>query len=170
MTEIREAEVKDCKDIARIIVQAWQTAYEGIIPEDYVHALNRDRYVDIMEKNITKRLEKILIAERDGRSVGFISGRKLTGDYDCETVGLYIDPAYQRLGAGRKLLCSMMAYFKNQNLNRMIIWTLLGAANNAFYERMGGKIIERKELSIGAGNYAGVGFSFDLDQSFSTVS
>ena len=159
---IRKAEAKDAESIAKVIVEAWQSAYTGIIDPDFPGSMKTNKFVSIMENNISNNLETIFVYEEDDKIKGFISGKKSDGKYDCETVGLYIIPEYQNQGTGKSLLDEMKNYFKSKSCKTMIIWTLLNAKNNVFYQKNGGEVLEEKDLEIGDKIYSGVGFVFQL--------
>ena len=160
---IREAKLGDSEAIAKIIVEAWQGAYTGIIDQKYVDDMNIQHFVQIMSENIQQKKEKIFIYEENQIVKGFISG-KFTDyeDCQCETVGFYVLPKYQGMGIGSKLLRQIQRYFSDNNCRKMILWTLKGAKNNSFYKNNGGEITAEKMLKIGDKDYPGVGFSFDL--------
>ena len=159
---IRNAELHDAESIAKVIVEAWQSAYTGIIDQSFPHSMKVDKFVSIMTNNISENLETIFVYEDDEKIKGFISGKKSDGKYNCETVGLYISPKYQRQGIGKSLLDEMKKYFKNNSCKTMIIWTLLNAENNSFYKKQGGNILEEKEIELGDKKYPGAGFVFQL--------
>jgi len=160
---IREAKLNDSEAIAEIIVEAWQGAYAGIVDQKYVDNMKIQRFVHIMSKNIKQKKEKIFIYEENEITKGFISGKFIDDkDHQCETVGFYVLPKYQRMGIGEKLLLKMKQYFSENSCRKMMLWTLMGAKNNAFYTNNGGTITDEKMLNIGDKEYSGVRFSFKL--------
>ena len=158
---IRRAELKDVESIAKIITAAWKTAYKGIIDQQYAENLPVDKYIHIFTKNITEEREIIFVNQ--GTTVnGFVSGIVSDKQYDCEIIGLYVHPEYQRGGIGTNLVTAMLDYFKKAGKKNLIIWTLDRAKNNTFYEHMGGVKKEYKELDIGGNQYQGVGFHIPI--------
>jgi ribosomal protein S18 acetylase RimI-like enzyme len=159
---IREAEMKEVNAIAEIIVASWKTAYSGIIDPEYSNSLKQDKFIKIFTDNILNKKEKILVNDDNGVN-GFVSGIILENSkYDCEIIGLYIKPEYQRKGIGKKLVKEIIKYFKSKNKKNLIIWTLNNAKNNNFYERIGCRKIEYKNMEIGEKEYEGVGFNILL--------
>ncbi len=160
---IREAKLDDSKIIAEIIVEAWRSAYIGIIDQNYADNLEVQRFIKIMTNNIQQKKEIIFVYEEDEIIKGFISGKLLDDDnYQCEIVGFYVLPKYQKSGIGRLLFQRMNEIFSKKNCQKMILWTLKGAKNNSFYEKNGGIISYEKIFKIGDKEYDGVGFSFNL--------
>ena len=164
---IKEAELNDAPEIARIILSAWKIAYKGIIDQSYADNMKADRFIEIMENNIQQKKESIFIYRENEKAAGFISGKLLINSpYNCEIVGLYVLPEFQNMGTGEKLLGHAMKFYSQLNCRKMIIWTLKGAKNNSFYIKNGGIIAEEKSLNIGDKEYAGIGFVFDIPASF----
>lgn len=160
---IKEAELHDAQEIARIIVSAWKSAYKGIIDQSYVDNMKAEKFIEIMESNIEQKRESIFLYRENEKAAGFILGKLLNNSpYNCEIVGLYVLPEFQNMGTGAKLLAHAKKFYSQLNCRKMIIWTLKGAKNNSFYIKKGGIIAEEKALNIGDKEYAGIGFVFDL--------
>ncbi|WP_319562990.1 GNAT family N-acetyltransferase [Marispirochaeta sp.] len=160
---IREAKLDDAVVIAKIIVETWQNAYDGIIDQYYVDNLDVQRFLQIITNNIKLKKEIIFVYEENEIIKGFISGKFMDDDkHQCETVGFYVLPKYQQKGIGRILFKQMKKMFFERNCRKMILWTLKGAKNNSFYRNNGGVIADEKILKIGEKEYSGVGFSFNL--------
>ncbi|HPQ54920.1 MAG TPA: GNAT family N-acetyltransferase [Spirochaetota bacterium] len=159
---IREATHNDIETIARIIVAAWQTAYEGIIDPSFPPSMKEDKFIEIFTDIFENRKEIVFVYEEHNTVLGFVSGVEHCGKYDCEIKGLYVDPEYQGQGIGSSLLNEMKQYFLDNNKLSLIIWTLHGVKNNAFYKKHGGVIREYRDLEIGEEVYEGAGFVFSL--------
>ncbi len=160
---IREAKLDDAVVIAKIIVETWQNAYDGIIDQYYVDNLEVQRFVQIMTNNIKLKKEIIFVYEENEITKGFISGNfSDENKHKCEIVGFYVLPKFQQKGIGRILFKQMKKLFSERNCRKMILWTLKGAKNNSFYKNNGGVITDEKILKIGEKEYAGVRFSFTL--------
>lgn len=158
---IRRATLSDVNQIATVIMRAWEEAYAGIIDQEYIENMDKDRYISIFKNNILKQEEIIFVYDEKGVK-GFISGKEHNGEYDCEIVGLYVDPENQGKGVGKQLFQKMKEEFITKGKSRLLVWTLENADNNGFYIKMGGVKKEDKKLSYGGKSYDGVGFSFDL--------
>ena len=66
---IRNVELKDLRFVSEIAVRGWQTAYRGIIEDEFLDNLS-------IEENYLKRLKDykengFIVAEQDGEVVGF---------------------------------------------------------------------------------------------------
>jgi len=147
--------------IATVIMRAWEEAYAGIIDQEYIEKMDKDRYVSIFKNNILNQKEIIFVYD-EKEVKGFISGKEHDGKYDCEIVGLYVDPENQGNGIGKLLFQKMKEEFLRRGKSSLIVWTLDNADNNGFYIKMGGVKMENKTLRYGGKYYTGVGFGFDL--------
>ena len=105
---IREATHNDIETIARVIVAAWQTAYEGIIYPSFPPSMKEEKFVEIFTDIFENRKEIVFVYEEHNTVLGFVSGVEQCGKYDCEIKGLYVDPEYQGKGIGSSLLNEMV--------------------------------------------------------------
>lgn len=156
---IRRAVVSDAGAMAAVLVDAWQTAYTGIIHADYPESLSTEKYTRIFSELLTDGADMFFVHENGESINGFVSG-KIREDDSAEIVG--VTPCCQRRGIGRSLLEVMTTHFRSCGVRDMIIWTLNGADNNRFYMSNGGVSSEAKVLKIGGKEYQGIGFVFDL--------
>ena len=159
---IRSAEVSDAKAISKVIVDAWQNAYSGIIDPAYPSSLKKEKYTAIFQDLIKIKAEWVYVYEIQNSVVGFVSGKMMDGKHDSEVKGLYVLPDQQGKGIGSSLLSYAKEFLKSSGCANSILWTLLGASNNRFYEANGGVGIENKKLKIGSKEYNGIGYFFDL--------
>jgi len=162
---IRKATLGDVNQIAVVIMRAWKGAYTGIIDPKYIKTMKKEKYISIFKDNISEEKEITFVYDEKGDEKGvkgFISGKEQYGRYDCEIVGLYVDPENQGKGVGKRLFQKMEEEFIARGKRNLIVWTLENTANNSFYERIGGVKKEKKLLEYGGKLYSGVGFKFDL--------
>jgi ribosomal protein S18 acetylase RimI-like enzyme len=108
----RLATPHDAEAIARIHTDAWQRAYRGLMPDEYLDGLRPDARVrmwtDILQTPGTANLVLVAVDASD-RVVGFVS-LGLTRDDDLrdqhwhEVYALYVHPDRWRQGVGMRLL------------------------------------------------------------------
>lgn len=117
---IRNVKFEDLKSVADIATRGWQTAYRGIVDDDYLNNLS-------IEENYQKRIKDykedgFIIAEKDNEVVGFCRyriGNYYKNEYpkvDCELCALYVKPEEKRNGIGKALV----EYVK-MNLGKIIL-------------------------------------------------
>ncbi|WP_055665877.1 GNAT family N-acetyltransferase [Desnuesiella massiliensis] len=164
MVIIREAELKDCNALAKVHVDSWKSAYEGIIDKDFLNKLNYECKEKAWEERIiNKNIDDIIyVAEAGGTVVGFAAGgfaRWDVGKDFGEIYALYILKEYHKKGIGRLLIKKFCEALKGKlKVNSMIIWALKQNPSCGFYEAMGGIRSKEKEVEIGGKLYKEYGF------------
>ncbi|WP_341734630.1 GNAT family N-acetyltransferase [Microcoleus sp. EPA2] len=152
MMIVRQAELADAPAIAQVNVDTWRTAYQKILPADYLAQLsyeNREsNWRDILV-NAEKNKYFVYVAENElGQIVGFAAGgyeRTHKYVYQGELFAIYILQAYQHQGIGRKLVGTIASQLSKLNLNSMLVWVLGDNSACRFYEVLGGKKIEEQQ-------------------------
>lgn len=127
---MREASDADAPDISRIGVAGWQTAYVGLVPQDFLDALDVGQRADVWRDIIASAPHPPLVAELDGTVVGFAaSGPTRDDDADPETTAevyaIYVDPARWRTGIGGVLLDASIDRLRT-HFPRCTLWALEG--------------------------------------------
>jgi len=158
---IRPASPADAEAIARVLVDAWQTAYAGLIDPSYSNSMSVEKYSSIFKGIILSEVEAVFVYESGAGIVGFSSGITGSGEYASELKGLYVAPEHQGKGIGQALLGHMKEFFRSAGCTGFVAWTLLGARNNRFYLANGGVGLKKKMIRIGGAEYPGIGFCFD---------
>ncbi len=73
MVTVRPATVADAPAMGQLVVRAWQAAYRGQMPDDYLNGLRAEERAAYWD-GVLRREDRrgvILVAERDGEVVGF---------------------------------------------------------------------------------------------------
>ena len=171
---IRNVELKDLKSVSEITIRGWQTAYRGIVDDDYLDSLS-------IEENYQKRIKDykengFIVAEQNGEVVGFCRyriGNNYQAEYpevDCELCALYVKPEEKRKGIGRALVNYVKNEFKKAKLNKMIIWCFKeNYLSRTFYEKMGGIYCGETTCIRGNKEYVEVGYICDLESELELV-
>ena len=166
---IREAKQEDALGMAKVRVETWRSAYQGIVPDEFLESLS---YADISE-----RWKRVFWEERDpntavfvaesepGEIIGIaISGMEQNHDpiYHGEIYVLYVLPQNQNRGIGRQLVAACVRHFVDTlRIRTMLIWVLADNPYRRFYESLGGKIVREKTQEIGGKLLAEVGYGWD---------
>jgi GNAT superfamily N-acetyltransferase len=151
---IRPAAVNDAAAIGRIHVETWQSSYAGVLPSDYLAALNPVRRGSWWAGEIRRPQEagRILVAEDPEHGVvGFGScgqARRVPAAWKRvklraigEVYTLYVEPDWQNRGIGRALLEALFARLEADGHSRAMLWVLAMNPSRFFYEAMGGQRI-----------------------------
>jgi len=139
---VRSATIDDAEAIARIVVRAWQFAYKGHVPDDYLDRL------DVVERerkwrgDIGEGVRTILVSEVGGTVVGFCSVAASDAGPDDRRIGeitaIYVDPDQIRTGHGRALISKAKSLAGEAGVESLILWVLeTNVRARAFYSAMG---------------------------------
>jgi ribosomal protein S18 acetylase RimI-like enzyme len=151
----RPALVADAAEIAAVHVDSWRETYPGMLPDRYLAAMDVREYEDRWLRTIQDPYHRsaVLVAEEDGRVVGFASsGRERDGDerYDGELYAIYLRRADQGRGHGRALVEAAAAGLAIRGMTSMVVWVLRdNAPARGFYERLGGVYLRERPLDLG---------------------
>jgi ribosomal protein S18 acetylase RimI-like enzyme len=174
MILIREARPEDAARIAEIHVRAWQEAYRGIMPDDFLAALLvAPERVERWRETLARGDRTVLVAEEAGGMAGWvIGGASRDADAPPRTAEVYainIDPAVWRRGAGRSLMQHVCARFRGAGHDRVTLWVLAeNQAARRFYLCLGFTCDDtaggRKTVSFGGRELIEVRYSLRLDR------
>ncbi len=148
---IRNAENSDLTGIINVHVETWKTAYKGVVPDNYIQSfIIRTQHKTWQNQlKIMMKDNNFFVAERDkDRIVGFAIGgleRSNHPNYKGELMGIYILKEYQRQGIGKALTRKIIEELIKMEINNMLVWVLENNPYRAFYETLGGKIVDKKE-------------------------
>lgn len=111
---VRPAEPRDAAGIARVHVQTWQEAYAGLVPDDYLAALDLDRRTTIWSHDLAPGSQiRAWVATVDEAVMGFVSlGPALDEDAEyraLQVYAIYLDSSMWGSGAARELLRTALA-------------------------------------------------------------
>lgn len=164
---VRNVKKEDLRAVSEIAVRGWQTAYRGIIDDEYLDSLS-------VEANYQKRLKDykengFIVAELDNEVVGFcrytlenLFSKEMT-EIDGEICAIYVKPELKRNGIGRELFKYVFNEFKKNGNKKIILWCLKGNyPSRAFYEKMGGVLCGENTIAKGGKEYKEVGFKYNV--------
>ncbi len=152
---VRAATPADAPAIARIHVETWQTAYRGIVPDDFLASLSVEarerRWAGVLGREGGD--EFVYVAEDEGGQViGFASGgpeQSGDPDYKGELYTLYVLRGRQGRGHGRHLLGAVARRLAARGIGSLLLWVLAEGPARPFYEAIGGRRLRVKQITIG---------------------
>lgn len=125
---IRSARLDDAFRIASIHVRAWQVAYRGIVPDEFLDALSVEQRHTRWQQNLEAGDSLTWVAEDCDIALGWISAAR-SRDIDAvpstgEIWGIYVDPGHWRKGVGRALCAAAEQELRNQRFTALTLWVL----------------------------------------------
>jgi GNAT superfamily N-acetyltransferase len=150
---VRQAELGDATEIARVQTQSWQTSYRGILPDSILDTMNVARRAakrrEILLDTSALNLVAYDVTHRD--LVGFCNAgpSRRQGPLVGELYEIYIVEYAKRYGLGRELFESALDWCRENEMTQMIVWVL---ENNhharRFYDAMGGAPSGRVQSAV----------------------
>lgn len=125
---IRPAQAPDALAIATIHIEAWQAAYRGIVPDEFLRALSLELRHAVWQKNLEGGESRTWVAEDGGTALGWISaGRSRDADATQSTGeiwAVYVGPHHWNRGVGRALCSTAEHELRTQAFTEMTLWVL----------------------------------------------
>lgn len=152
---IRRANENDFKQIAKVHVDTWRTAYNGLIDDDYLKNLSYSKKENMWAQILKENNEYIYVAEANGHVVGFATCGKERGNSNIimgEIYAIYILKEFERKGYGKRLVSACAEKLSSMEAESLIIWMLDGNTAGRFYEALGGKRTREAHINIGGAN------------------
>jgi len=126
---VRTARPSDAAAMGALVVRAWQTAYRGLMPDDYLDDLTVDDRTDQWTRVLTDERDParaVFVAEDDdGRVVGFVA---VGGEMDVadatrgQVYALNVDPDSWGHGVGRALLAAGCGHLRAVGFTTAVLW------------------------------------------------
>lgn len=137
----RDAVTADGPAVARIWVEAWRDAYDGLMPVEFLAALNAAQGLPRFEEAIQSG-RSMLVAEHDAAVIGFsLFGASRDDDAPANTgevIAINLLPSHWRRGLGRMLLAESAHRLQHQGFSHATLWVLHGNTRaRRFYESLG---------------------------------
>lgn len=163
VVQIRPPRTRDAEALAAVYEEAWQGAYQGIIPHLSLQRMLARRGLRWWDATLRKR-GPLLVLDFDGQVAGYVTyGRSRFGrsPFQGEIFELYLHPTYQGLGLGEILFKAARSRLADLRLKGLLVWALIDneAACN-FYARLGGKPVAEGAEAFGEVTLRKVAFAW----------
>lgn len=152
--KIEKASILDAEIIADINIRVWKTTYSNVLSNEILTKRENQRRLIIERVHNLIKINTYLIAKVDDIPVGFI----LYGDLreiphleskkTGEVYAIYILENYQRKGIGKTLIDCAIKDLISKDYENLLIWGLKDNPYTKFYEKIGGKKMHTREISI----------------------
>ena len=164
MIAIRRARPADAREIGRVHVAAWRSAYPGILPDSFLARLSEPRQAAHYDGAIRAGVG-VHVATASGldlgpaggpaRIVGFVTGGPARASSEAtrlaegEIETLYVLDDWRDQGLGRRLMRAAAAHLAGIGCGSAFVWVLRDNPNRWFYERLGGKVVAESIIHVG---------------------
>lgn len=142
-TTIRAATAQDAEGIAAVHVRAWQWAYRGLMPADFLDELDPAKRTAMWIRLMNDDISPPPFVAVDGqRVIGFChAAESRDGDASPavgEVTAIYLHPDYVGTGVGRRLWSAAIEHLGTQGFSEVTVWVLdTNTRGRSFYERVG---------------------------------
>ena len=174
---IRQVKKEDAEQYIKLTNIVWRDAYKHIFPEEVF--IERENNIDAkIEKFPTYAYnddtQMMYVAEHEGRIVGFVSAKLISGySYFAEKgyadlMAMYIHPEYQGEGIASKFKNMFEKWAKENGATKYVIGVLRDNHKaRRVYEKWGGKLEEYFQpfVKLGVG-YDEVFYTYDLEKEY----
>jgi GNAT superfamily N-acetyltransferase len=149
---IREGNLQDAAAIAHVHVQSWKSTYPGIVPAEFLDALQETEQTEKWRQWFLTAPMSVFVAEDENGIFGFANGgavRGQVGEYDAELYAIYLLQSAQGRGAGRSLTQAMAAALHRKGHKRLLVWVLEQNPSAGFYQHLGAVPVARRVIDLG---------------------
>ena len=165
MIRVRRAARDDAAAIGRVHVETWQATYAGLLPDAMLVAMSDVRQSAWWSQLLADPGEARGVCVADDQEAGVVGfgscgpvrdppeglpegldGRELKVG---EVYTLYVEPDFQNLGLGRKLLGALFRQLQADRCDTAILWMLAENPTRFFYEGLGGERVGERVDTLG---------------------
>jgi ribosomal protein S18 acetylase RimI-like enzyme len=130
MVTIRDARAEDALAVAGVHVRSWQVAYRGLLPDDYLDALQASDRAARYTFGDRRPDSPATIVAIIGDTVGGFATTGPSRDDDATSAGelyaIYVDPDSWGGGIGRALIAEARSRLIEQGFTEAVLWVLEG--------------------------------------------
>jgi ribosomal protein S18 acetylase RimI-like enzyme len=143
--QIRPAVHGDARAIADIHVRAWQEAYRGIVPEQYLASLSIEQHETTWAERIAASSSQLFVAVDSGQVLGWVafgpSRDEGASTNAAELWAIYVSPSAWAIGIGKALCKHMLLLLARQGFTSVDLWVFPeNERAGRFYKSLGFQI------------------------------
>lgn len=151
---IRPATIDDARNIARVHVESWMTAYADIYDEHVLASFPLEKRESEWGEALADQSRpgfEYVAEDNDGKIIGFVSaGPERSGDPDFagQVYAIHVLPDHKGLGVGRLLMSETAKALLRKGITSLLVWVL--AENypaRRFYEELGGEVAREQQIA-----------------------
>lgn len=138
---IRQTSISEAYDVAKVHVLSWQSAYKGIILDDYLNNMSVETRAEKFKNNYDTVKDDSFVAVEDEKIIGVLAVHKCfdADVVDCgEVEAIYLLPEFWGSGYGKQLMDFAINALKERGYNDIYLWVLEeNIRARRFYEKYG---------------------------------
>jgi len=144
--KIRRVTVEDAVVAAKIHVDAWRSAYRGLVPDAFLQNMSYARREEAFRNSIAAKQGDMYLVEYQNTPVGLLTiGPCRDADLDIQTTGeiygIYLIPETWRQGIGTWLAAEAERMLQARGYQQIMLWVFEGNSNaRRFYEAVGYRV------------------------------
>lgn len=147
---IRAADLADAEAIAQLHTLSWQTAYRGILSDEFLHGPLHENRRLLWHARLSDRdrADQFVLVDEQGETLRGFACAFLDADpeWGCLLDNLHVVPDLKGKGLGRQIMTAVAQRVLLSNpYGRLHLWAYeQNLAARRFYERLGGVITRRQ--------------------------
>lgn len=147
---VREATSGDVSAIVRVAERGWNAAYGDLLDRGTIDAAVREWYdPSVVRDRVEREDGAYLVAERDGRVVGYAAGGPSDRDGVATLGAIYVEPDAWGAGVGTDLLDRFEAWCRRREFGVVQFRVLDGNDRAAaFYRARGYEAVDEVEAEL----------------------
>lgn len=140
MAHVRRATEGDAEAIAELHLEAWQAAYSGQMPVEFLSQLRVGPRARMWRAVAGRAEEALFVCEGEHGALRGFGSLSPTREADapplmCELTALYVRPENWRCGTGRSLMAALITEASVRRFTEVVLWVLEGNRRaRSFYE------------------------------------
>jgi L-amino acid N-acyltransferase YncA len=143
---IREATAADIPKLSALHVKAWAETYWNV-KKPPAYQIREHQWTEQFKVNDGNWF-CFVVEDRNHELVGFAKGKKYAHSdlpaYAGELNQIYLLLTHQRIGLGRRLICTVAQRFASMGINSMVLFGIAQNPSGYFHEAMGGERLYAK--------------------------
>ena len=142
MITLRFAQKEDLKTIQLLAHSTWWSAYENILPSEQIKIMLDEFYTEEALQSQINNGHRFIIAEEEGKPLGFSSYSETEKPDIIKIHKLYIDPKAQGKGVGKHLVNKVAQIAKAEGASILELFVNRNNPALSFYEKIGFNIVK----------------------------
>jgi GNAT superfamily N-acetyltransferase len=148
----RRATVADSLAVAGVHVQSWRESFTGMVPQSFLDTMSVEKREQAFSTRFAEDSYRMFLAETAKAGVigfaDFGKPRETGRAYAAELYAIYLLRNFQRQGIGGKLFALGVESLVADGMNSMYLLALELSPYKSFYEKMGGRVVDRTAIEI----------------------